>query len=191
MICPLPISYDAGMTSSEKIHAADLASLKVIRYPDPRLREACTPIEQADEATAVLVERMFELMFASHGVGLAAPQVGVTVRMFIASPSFESDDRYVYINPRIISAEGSQLGEEGCLSFPEIFCKIKRSDRIVVEAIGLDGKAFRQTAEQLLARIIQHECDHLDGRLLVDRMGSVAKLGNRKALAALEEQFAD
>ncbi|MCD4825153.1 MAG: peptide deformylase [Phycisphaerae bacterium] len=178
------------MTAVEKIAAADLAALSIIKYPDPRLREMCTPIEAVDRDLLMLVGRMSELMFANRGVGLAASQVGVTVRLFLASPNFDPDDLHVYINPRILSGEGSASDEEGCLSFPGIFCKIKRRQKVVIEAIGLDGQVFQHTAEDLHARICQHELDHLDGQLLVDRMGSVARLAHRKSLAALEEQFA-
>ena len=178
------------MSSDEKVEQADLATLAVIRYPDPRLREVCTPLEEVDDRVRALAERMFQLMFEARGVGLAAPQVGVTVRMFAASPSFQADDRGFYINPTIIAVDGVQEGEEGCLSFPAIAAKVKRKNIVTVRAIDLNGRQFEQTGEGLLARIIQHESDHLDGRLLVDRMGSVARLANRRALKELEEEFA-
>lgn len=178
------------MSGNEKIRQVDIASLEIIHYPDPRLRENCTPIEDpSDPAVAKLVEKMFEMMFASSGVGLAAPQVGVTVRLFIASPSFSPDDRRVYINPEIVSLEGTQDGEEGCLSFPGISCKIKRANKATISAADLSGEQFEEDGEELTARIFQHESDHLDGRLLVDRMGTIAKLGNRKSLKRLEEDF--
>jgi len=178
------------MNGNEKIRQADLPCLKIIYYGDPRLREICTPIDEVDSSVRALVERMFELMFSSRGVGLAAPQVGVTVRLFIASPTFQTDDRRVYINPRIISVDGWQDGEEGCLSFPGITCRIKRRRLATIEATDLDGKAFEETGEELTARIFQHETDHLNGELLVDRMGSVARLANRRALKQLEEASA-
>lgn len=177
------------MSSEEKIRRADLTDLAVIRYPDPRLREACTPVEDVDDSVRALAKRMFELMFASRGVGLAAPQVGVTVRLFIASPTFEEDDRRVYIDPEIIALDGAQDGEEGCLSFPGISCKIKRKKIATIRALGLDGEIFEETGEDLAARIFQHESDHLDGKLLVDRMGSVARMANRRALKDLEGRF--
>ena len=178
------------MDSKEKIRSANLQSLEIIRYPDPRLREVCTPIEGVDDELGALIEQMFALLFESCGVGLAASQVGVTVRLFIASPTCEPDNRHVYINPRIISTDGTQNTEEGCLSFPAIFCNIKRAQTVTVEATDINGQRFQQTCDDLHSRIIQHENDHIDGRLLVDRMGSVAKLSNRKSLQALEEQFA-
>ena len=170
---------------------ADTSALRIVYYPDPRLREVCNPIDDpTDPAVRALVERMFELMFAARGVGLAGPQVGLPVRLFGASPTFAEDDRFVCINPKILNAEGSQDGDEGCLSFPAITCKIKRADIVTIRATNLDGEQFEQTVEGLAARIFQHESDHLDGRLLVDRMGSVAKLANRRVLKELQERFA-
>lgn len=177
------------MDSSEKIRRADLSALKVVHYPDPRLREVCTPIKQVGPDVRALAERMLELMFAGKGVGLAAPQVGLTVRMFVASPSFEPSDGRVYVNPRILDADGKQDEQEGCLSFPGITCKIARPRVVVVQALGPDGRSFTETGADLAARIFAHEIDHLDGRLLVDRMSTVAKLGNRRALRDLEDSY--
>lgn len=179
------------MNAREKIAAADLSSLRVIRYPDPRLKEVCTPVDVVEETVAALVRRMAERMFAANGVGLAAPQVGVTVRLFLASPMFLPDDLHIYINPKIVRREGVVSEEEGCLSFPGIFCKVKRAERVTVEALDLDGKPFTQTVEGLHARIIQHENDHLDGILLADRMSTVARLAKRHALQLLEQDYAE
>lgn len=178
------------MDAAEKILRADTARLTVIKYPDPRLLEVCTPVGEVDGAVRVLAAEMCKLMFSSQGVGLAAPQVGVTVRLFVASPTFDPDDVRVLINPEIIAADGVQEEEEGCLSMPAITCRIKRSSVVTVRARGLDGDMFEQTVEALAARVYQHEMDHLDGRLLVARMGTVARLTNRRALKDLEKQFA-
>lgn len=177
------------MSSAEKIAAADLAALTVIHYPDPRLRESCTPIDVVDDAVRALADRMFEVMFVDKGVGLAAPQVGVTARLLVASPSFEPTDRLVLINPRIVAEDGWEDMEEGCLSFPSIYCKVKRRKLITVEAVGLEGQPVTEQLEGFAARVVQHEMDHLDGRLLVDRMSQIAKLANRKALKQLEAEF--
>lgn len=179
------------MSSKDKIQAADLETLRVIHYPDPRLFEICSPVETVNEDVRRLAEKMLQLMFESHGVGLAAPQVGITVRMFVASPSFDPGDTGVYINPQILSAEGSQETEEGCLSLPGISCKLKRADIVTIQAMDLEGNLFEETGEGLTACIYQHEYDHLDGKMLVDRMGTVAKMANRKTLLALEEEFED
>lgn len=183
------LGYHGGMESHEKIAQVDLDALKIIHYPDPRLKEMCTPITTVDDRVRDLATRMIDLMFAARGVGLAAPQVGVTVRMFLASPTFDREDLHVYINPEILEKEGTQDGEEGCLSFPDIFCKVKRAESVVIRATNLDGEVFEQEVDDLHARICQHENDHLDGILLADRMSTVAKLANRKALRGLEEQY--
>jgi len=178
------------MTGNEKILAADIKALGIIHYPDPRLREVSTGVDEVDGDVARLAEKMFSLMFPARGVGLAAAQVGVTVRMFVASPTFDGADRRVYVNPEFISLEGKQETEEGCLSLPGVSCKVRRSEVAVIRATNLDGEQFEETGEGLVARIFQHEMDHLNGKLLVDRMGSVARLANRKALRHLEEEFA-
>jgi len=175
----------------KNIQRIDVAGLRIVRYPDPRLREACGEAPPVDDALRALVDRMFELMFAARGVGLAAPQVGVAVRLFVASPSFQETDRRVYINPRLLALEGSQDGDEGCLSFPGIFSRVKRATTATIRATGLDGAVFEETGEDLTARIFQHEMDHIDGTLLVDRMGSLTKLSNRRALKTLEEEYSD
>lgn len=177
------------MDGNGKLHDLDLSSTELVLYPDSVLREACTPVEKVDEQVRALVERMFEVMFSSRGVGLAAPQVGVTVRLFIASPTFRPDDRRVYINPEIVAVGGSQDGEEGCLSFPDISAKIRRYETATIRALNLAGEEFEESGHDLIARIYQHESDHLDGRLLVDRMGSLAKLAHRAALRELEETY--
>ncbi len=180
------------MSQDEKIAGLDVSKLRLIYYPDPRLQEICEPVrDPSAPGLRRLIERMWELILKHKGVGLAGPQVGVTVRLFVTSPTSQTNDLHAYINPRIISAEGSQEEPEGCLSFPGITCPIKRANIVTVEATRTDGQLFRETAEGLSARIIQHECDHLDGRLLVDRMGSVAKLTNRGALKQLEAEFAE
>ncbi len=177
------------MDVNEIIQRTDLAGLTILKYPDPRLKQPGVAIPRIDAPVRALVERMFELMFEARGVGLAATQVGVPARLFVASPSFLEDDRRVYVNPQLVSVEGSQETEEGCLSFPGISTRIKRYNFATIRATNLDGAAFEESGEELLARIFQHEMDHVDGRLLVDRMGSVAKLAHRRTLKDLEEQF--
>ena len=179
------------METNARIRQIDIPGLELVKYPDPRLREMCVPVDEVDDVVRALAERMFEIMFESRGVGLAATQVGVAVRLFVASPTFDLGDRRVYINPRIVDSSGTQDGEEGCLSFPGISCKVKRGQHVVVEAVDLAGRIFTEEADELAARICQHEIDHLDGRLLVDRMGTVAKLANRRSLRDLEKKFSE
>jgi peptide deformylase len=177
------------MNSKDKLAAVTIDDLNIIHYPDPRLKETATPIETVDETVRALAAKMVDLMFASRGVGLAAPQVGVTVRMFIGSPGFDRDDVHVYINPEIIATSGSQEDEEGCLSFPGIYCKVKRAQKVTIRATDLEGNVFEQECEDLHARLCQHELDHLNGMLLSDRMSTVAKLANRKALKSLQTEY--
>jgi peptide deformylase len=181
------------MGSKTTIDPAMLADLRVLHYPDPRLREKAVPIAPADldDSVRALIERMYEILVASRGVGLAATQLGVPLRIFVACPSDNPADRRAYINPRIVSCEGSLQVEEGCLSVPGVNCKIKRYAKVTLEALDPEGNAFSVEAQDLLARIFQHETDHLDGKLLIDRMGTVAKLSYRATLKQLEEDFAE
>lgn len=183
--------YNTSMPVNEKISQVDITTLKIIRYPDPRLRELSTPLDGIDDSLRALVDKMFELMFEARGVGLAAPQVGINVRLFVASPDFTPEDRRVYINPRLISVDGAVEEEEGCLSLPNITARIKRYETVTIQATNLEGQIFEETGHDLAARAFQHEIDHLDGRMLIDRMGSVAKLASRRAIKDLEEQFAN
>ncbi len=168
----------------------ELAGLKVVRYPDPILSRRAAEIEQVDDGVRALARRMFEIMYASGGVGLAAPQVGVSARLFVTNPAGdEGDQEQVYVNPRIVSREGSDVFEEGCLSVPGVNCKIRRSAEATVRATGLDGREFVKQADGLLARIFQHEIDHLDGVLIADRMSPVARLAHRRTLKELARDY--
>lgn len=177
------------MSPNPQLAGVDLEALQVVKYPDPRLAGPSQPVQVIDDAMRALVEKMFELMFKAKGVGLAAPQVGLNLRMFVASPSYEPGDRRVYINPHIVSVDGAQESDEGCLSVPGVDSKIRRYSTVTVEATGLDGQVFQETGTKLVARIFQHEMDHLNGQLILDRMGSVSKLAHRRTIRELEEKF--
>lgn len=179
------------MTSSEKIRqcVADIENICVVKYPDPRLKEATTEIETVDEDVKTLAKKMLEIMFANNGVGLAGPQVGVSVRLFVTSPTFDENDVHVYINPKIISGDKPITEEEGCLSFPNIYCKIRRNSRVEIQATDIDGNTITETLTGLAAKAYQHELDHLEGILLSDRMSTIAKMVNRGALANLQEKY--
>ena len=179
------------MTSSEKIRqcVADIEQIRVVKYPDPRLKEATTEIETINDDVKTLAKKMLEVMFANNGVGLACPQVGVSVKMFVISPTFDPNDVHVYINPKIISGNKPVVEEEGCLSFPNIFCKIKRNSRLEIQATDLDGNTVTESLTGMAAKAYQHELDHLDGILLVDRMSTIAKMVNRGTLAQLQEKY--
>ena len=178
------------MDVNERICALDLDALKIIKYPDPRLREVCTSVSEVDEAVRQLVYRMLDLMFEGQGIGLAAPQVGVTARIFVASPSFDEDDFLVYINPEIIDAEGSCEADEGCLSLPGLTCSVKRSTKITIRALDIDGEEFEEVVEEPPGRAFrQHEMDHLNGITLADKLSTVGKIANRVLLKELEKEF--
>jgi len=178
-----------AMTDNKTIKGLDLPALHVIHYPDPRLSEVATAVREFGPDLKALADRMLELMFLARGVGLAGPQVGLTLRLFVSSPSFDPADGRVYVNPRIIFADGKQECDEGCLSLPGVSCKIKRYAAVTVEAQDADGRRFEESGAELHARIYQHEIDHLDGVLLINRMGTVARMANRKVIKELEEEF--
>ncbi len=149
-----------------------MAIRTILRYPDKRLRDKALPVAVVDDDIRKLCDDMAETMYAAPGVGLAAPQIGVSKRIFvidIASADEKSDLR-VFINPEIVEREGETVWEEGCLSFPGIHEEVQRAAKVTVRATGLDGKPFEVSAEGLLAIAIQHEYDHLEGTLMVDRV---------------------
>ena len=164
--------------------------LKIIPWPDPRLKKASAPVERFDADLNALATRMIELMRANAGVGLAAPQVGLNIRLFVANPTGEPGDDAVYVNPVLDLPDGTEDGEEGCLSLPGIRARIDRSLAVRIRAKDADGNPVEKTASGLEARIWQHEIDHLDGVLILDRMGPVAKMAARKTLRELEEKYA-
>ena len=164
--------------------------LKVILYPDPRLKKVSKEVEAFDENLRALTDRMFLLMREHRGVGLAAPQVGVNLRVFVMNATGQPEDDRVYVNPILTEAAGEEEAEEGCLSLPKLNVNVWRAKKMRMDAHRVTGEAVQEEATGYLARIWQHEYDHLNGTMLTDRMGPVAKLANRKLLRDLEEQFA-
>jgi peptide deformylase len=163
--------------------------LQIILYPDPRLRAESTPVEVFDDDLKALAARMLELMREDKGVGLAAPQVGINKRLFVINPTGKPADDRVYVNPQLSEAAGDDEGEEGCLSLPEIRAKVVRSKALHMRAQDVDGKWFEETADGYVARIWQHENDHLDGILILDKMGPLDKLAARRQLKKLEDDY--
>jgi peptide deformylase len=163
--------------------------LKIITYPDPRLKRISQPVETFDGNLKELAGRMFELMRQHRGVGLAAPQVGQNLRMFVMNHTGELADDQVYVNPVLTEAVGSEDGEEGCLSIPGLNVQIERSKSVRIEAKDLEGNPIDRTESGYIARIWQHEFDHLNGTMLTDRMGPVARMTNRRMLKELEEKY--
>jgi peptide deformylase len=149
-----------------------MSLLKIVHYPDPVLLTVGKPVTEFDARLKQLVSDMFETMYQAQGVGLAAPQVGVSNRMFVMDCSGGTDEtqKIALINPEIIMQEGSQEGDEGCLSFPGLFQKVKREIRTVVRAQDIDGNWFELDGTDLTARCILHETDHCDGIVFLDRM---------------------
>jgi len=155
-------------------------------YPDPLLRRPSEPVAAFDDELRAIVEGMFERMRKSNGVGLAAPQVGLKKRILVLNPSGEAQDDLVLVNPTILARTGAVTAfEEGCLSFPGIYAEVKRPERCRVQAQKLDGSSFEAEYDGFVARIIQHEYDHLEGVLLVDRMSPADKLANKARLEEL------
>ncbi|HKQ48342.1 MAG TPA: peptide deformylase [Phycisphaerae bacterium] len=164
----------------------DVAALQIINYPDARLRKACGVVERFDEELAALAERMFLLMRQHEGVGLAAPQLGVLLRMFICNPTGDPKDDHVYVNPRLTDFVDQADREEGCLSIPDVTVNVRRPLSCRIHAFDLQGRPIEEAGSDLLARCWQHECDHLEGRLIIDRMSESDKIANRKAIRQLE-----
>lgn len=147
--------------------------MEVVQFPHPALRYKSKPITQIDAKLRTVVAEMFELMYEHRGIGLAANQVGIPWRFFIINPSGDSknkDEEFVFINPEITERTGSEEAEEGCLSLPQVYGQVRRPEKITVQAFGLDGKGFMMELEDLPARVVQHETDHLDGVMFFDRM---------------------
>jgi peptide deformylase len=162
--------------------------MEIVRYPDPVLRRKAIPIEPDHDGLDALVVTMLEVMKEANGVGLAAPQVGQSLRLFVASESGDPAEAMVCVNPRI-EAFGTMVElEEGCLSLPGIQAKVQRPERVRLKAQDLSGEEFACEAEGLLARILQHEYDHIDGILFFERMTATDQMRIRDDLKSLEDQ---
>jgi peptide deformylase len=169
-----------------------IAGLRIIYWPDPRLKKKSEPVTVFDEKLRDLSARMLDIMREFKGVGLAAPQVGLNIRLFVINPTGEPEDDKVYVNPVLSEPAGeNEEKEEGCLSIPEINVNIIRPTILKMQARDISGEPFEQTASGFVTRIWQHENDHLDGRLIIDRMTPVAKMTNRKQLKKLEDDYAE
>jgi len=151
--------------------------LKIVKYPEPVLSQPGEPVTEFNDELKKLVDDMFETMYASQGIGLAAPQVAVSKRVTVVdlSQGKDPEQKLVLVNPEIIFREGKQYEEEGCLSFPEIREKVQRASIVKVRAQDLNGKWFELEGEELLSRAFQHEIDHLDGMLFIFRMSSLKR----------------
>lgn len=168
-----------------------MAVLEIITCLDPILRKKCQPVKNIGDKLVALSENMIETMYAAPGVGLAANQVGISSRLIVVDMGIhaEKHDPIVIVNPVIVAMEDEILGEEGCLSIPEILAEVKRAKRIEVKGVDLNGKDIRIEAEDYLARAFQHEMDHLNGLLFWDNLGKVKRdILKRKFKKLLKEK---
>jgi len=159
-----------------------MAILHILHYPDPRLRVQAEPVTQVDDAIRQLVDDMLETMYDAPGIGLAAPQVNVSKRLIVIDISEARDAPVCLINPVILEREGNEVMEEGCLSVPGIYDTVERAAAIRVQALGRDGQSYEMRADGLLAVCIQHEMDHLEGKLFVDYLTEMKRQRIKKKL---------
>ena len=165
-----------------------MTTLDILHFPDPRLRNVAQPVPAVDDAIRKLVDDMLETMYAAPGIGLAATQVNVDKRVIVIDVSEEKDQPLCLINPQITARDGIEEMEEGCLSVPGVFELVERADQVRVRALGRDGQPFEMEAGGLLAVCIQHEIDHLDGKLFVDYLSPLKRARIRKKLEKEQRQ---
>lgn len=166
-----------------------MATLPILTYPDARLRKVAKSITVFDTALAQLLDDMFETMYIDQGVGLAATQVDVQQRVVVVDPMEDNGHQPFYlINPEIIEKHGEMMSPEGCLSVPGAYDQVKRAQRVKVRAVDKEGKSFEIEAENFRAAIIQHELDHLNGKLFIDHLSSIKRERVKKHLLELSKQ---
>ena len=159
-----------------------MSILSILEFPDERLRKKAALVKTVDDKIKKLVDDMLETMYESHGVGLAATQVNVHQRVVVIDVSEEKDEPLCLINPEIIEKDGVKESEEGCLSVPGFFEKVTRAEHIIVKALNRDGESFQFDARDLLAVCVQHELDHLNGKLFVDYISPLKRQRIKKKL---------
>ncbi len=167
----------------------DINDCCITRFPAPVLGQPAKPIDQITDDVRRLADRMIDIMLENKGVGLAGPQAGVDLQIFVVSIDGTRENAKVYINPQISPSGPLEENDEGCLSLPGIYTRIKRYKKCTVTATDLDGNEFTEEGDGLLARVFQHEFDHLQGRLIKDRMGRVAAIAHRKRLKELQKEY--
>lgn len=167
----------------------DIENCTVTHYPEKVLSKSAEPVEEINDDIRALVEKMTDIMLKHKGIGLAAPQVGISLRLFIVSLDMKKESVRVYINPTVNPEGEIDTMEEGCLSVPGVGVKVRRAQKCTVTATDIEGKEFTEHAEGLYARCLQHEYDHLNGMTIADRMGSAARIAHRKQLKKLEKEY--
>ncbi|NKN32060.1 peptide deformylase [Marichromatium bheemlicum] len=168
-----------------------MAMLEILTFPDPRLRKAARPVDQVDASIRRLIDDMLETMYAAPGIGLAATQVNVHKQVVVIDISENHDQPLCLINPEILEREGEEQMEEGCLSVPGFYEQVTRAERVRVKALDRDGNPFTLDAEGLLAVCIQHELDHLGGKLFVDHISSLKRQRIRRKLEKVNKRHHD
>ena len=169
-----------------------MSRLEIVPHPHPALRWKSKEVSRIDDELRAMVAEMFELMYSARGIGLAANQVALPYRLFVINPSgdkAEKDQELVFINPQITRKNGSETDEEGCLSLPEIYGPVTRATKIVVDAFDLNGQQFELELEDLHARVVQHEYDHVEGVMFTDRVASEELQKIQPLISDLEQQF--
>lgn len=166
----------------------DIEKCQITHYPAGVLAQRAKPVAKVDDSIRRLVDKMIDLMLKNKGVGFAAPQAGVSLRLFIISLDGSRENVRVYVNPTVTSMGELDATDEGCLSVPGIYTKIRRYKKCEVTATDLDGNEFKDQAEGLYARALQHEYDHIEGMTIVNRMGQTARITHRKQLKKLQER---
>jgi len=186
----IPLWYSIFDTNFQNRDGNHMAILNILQFPDPRLRNIAQPVAAVDDSIRKLADDMLETMYAAPGIGLAATQVNVDKRIIVIDVSEEKDQPLYLINPEIIELAGVEEMEEGCLSVPGVYEMVQRADQVRVRALGYDGKAFEMEANELMAVCIQHEIDHLDGKLFVDYLSQLKRTRIRKKLEKEQRQSA-
>lgn len=166
----------------------DVEKCRITHYPAAVLKAKAAPVEKIDDKIRRLVEKMADIMFANKGIGLAAPQAGVSLRLFIISMEGTRDSVRAYVNPTVTGRGDLEEKEEGCLSVPGIWAKIRRHKQATITATDLDGNPFTEEAEGLYARCLQHEFDHIEGTVIVNRMSQTTRIAHRRQLKKLMEE---
>lgn len=166
----------------------NVEKLRIVYYPDPVLREPTKEVDPLDPEVHAVAKRMLAIMHEAPGVGLAAPQIGLPWRLFVANHTQQPEDDRIYINP-VLSEPTAESGlhQEGCLSLPDIQVDMRRPIGVTISAYDLNGEPFTLTSDEFLARIWQHEFDHLEGKLIIDRMNRRDAIANKRLIKALED----
>jgi len=177
------------LVASDTAVAEGMFVMEILKYPHPSLKKKCKEVKRIDREVIDRAAEMFQTMYEHKGVGLAAAQVGWDAQLFVVNITGEKDDEMVFVNPVIVGTDGSVTEEEGCLSIPGVFGKVKRAEHIHVKAFDLKGREFEVEGDGLLGRAVQHEIDHLNGTLFISKLSRAGKIAIAPKLKHLRERF--